>query len=82
MRGQHYFRVDWLRPAARALDPPGHRELTRILASLSQARIIVTHDVHFARALTGRAVFFEKGKISADGPLEEIVRRFSWNAGV
>ena len=63
------------------LDPPGHRELTRILASLSQARIIVTHDVHFARALTGRAVFFEKGRISADGPLEEIVQRFGWDAG-
>ena len=64
------------------LDPPGHRELTRILASLSQARIIVTHDVPFARALTRRAVFFEKGRISADGPLEEIVQRFRWDAGV
>lgn len=63
------------------LDPPGQRSLLQLLQSLPQAKIVVTHDVHFAMALATRAVFFERGKVAADGNPEEIVRRFDWNVG-
>lgn len=60
------------------LDPPGQRNLLLLLQSLPQAKLIVTHDVNFAAALAPRAVFFERGKIRGDGPLENIVRDFGW----
>ena len=60
------------------LDPPGQRSLVELLQRLPQAKLIATHDVPFAMALATRAVFFEKGKVVADGPVEEIVRRFDW----
>ncbi|MEK7407250.1 MAG: ABC transporter ATP-binding protein [Acidobacteriota bacterium] len=60
------------------LDPPGQRELLRVLAGLPQAKIVVTHDTLFARALAGRAVFFERGRLLASGPVEEITQRFGW----
>jgi cobalt/nickel transport system ATP-binding protein len=61
------------------LDPPGQRSLLHLLKKLPQAKLIVTHDVHFAMALASRAVFFEKGKVAGDGSVDEIVRRFDWN---
>ncbi len=61
-----------------SLDPPGQSELLTLLAGLPQAKIIVTHDTHFAAAIAGRAVFFQKGRIVASGPVEEIRRRFGW----
>lgn len=60
------------------LDPPARRALGELLASLSQASILVTHDAGFATLLTEEAVFFEEGRIAARGPVGEIVRRFSW----
>lgn len=60
------------------LDPPGRRELIHTLNSLPQAKIIVTHDVPFARATATRAVFFEKGRIAANGPVAGIARQFDW----
>lgn len=63
------------------LDPPGKRSLVQLLRGLPQAKLIITHDVNFATALATRAVFFEKGKVVADGPVEEIIRRFDWNVG-
>jgi cobalt/nickel transport system ATP-binding protein len=60
------------------LDPPGQRKLLQLLQSLPQAKLLVTHDVTFASALATRAVFFDKGKLVSDGPLEEIVRKFDW----
>ncbi len=62
-----------------SLDPPGQRDLIRLLRGLPQAKVLVTHDVDFARALATRAVFFERGRIAADGPMEEIIRRFDWD---
>jgi cobalt/nickel transport system ATP-binding protein len=61
------------------LDPPGQRELVSILRSLPQAKVLVTHDIHFAQALGARAVFFEKGKIVGAGKVEEVVERFTWD---
>jgi cobalt/nickel transport system ATP-binding protein len=61
------------------LDPPGRNNLVHLLKSLHQAKIIITHDAHFAAALAGRAVFFEKGKLVAEGPVNDVVQRFDWD---
>ncbi len=61
------------------LDPPGRSNLVHLLRALPQAKLIITHDSHFAAALASRAVFFEKGKLVAEGPVDEIVQRFDWN---
>ncbi len=63
------------------LDPPAQRDLAALLRRLPQAKLVVTHDARFARALARRAVFFEKGRIVADGPIDEIVDRFQWVPG-
>jgi cobalt/nickel transport system ATP-binding protein len=61
------------------LDPPGQRALTALLRELPQSKLIVTHDPEFARALAGRAVFFEKGRIAGDGPTERMIDQFQWS---
>lgn len=60
------------------LDPPARVHLIETLRSLPQAKIIVTHDISLARALAQRAVFFEKGRIVAEGPVDDVVRARSW----
>ena len=60
------------------LDPPAQRGLAKLLAGLPQAKLLVTHDVEFARALATRAVFFERGKVAGEGGVDEIIRRFDW----
>lgn len=62
-----------------SLDPPGQRSLIAVLRSLPQSKIIATHDIYFARALASRAVFLQAGELVADGPVEDIIRRFGWN---
>jgi cobalt/nickel transport system ATP-binding protein len=61
------------------LDPPGQSNLVHLLKTLPQAKLIITHDTYFAAALATRAVFFDKGKLVADGLVDEIVQRFHWN---
>lgn len=61
------------------LDPPGRAELAASLAHLPQARIIVTHDAGFARNTATRAVFFERGRIVDEGPVDQIVRKYDWD---
>jgi cobalt/nickel transport system ATP-binding protein len=61
------------------LDPPARNNLIQLLRGLPQAKIIITHDANFAAALASRAVFFERGKIVAEGPVHEIVQRFEWS---
>jgi cobalt/nickel transport system ATP-binding protein len=63
------------------LDPPGQRELLLLLRQLPQAKIIVTHDMHFARALASRAVFFQQGRIVATGNVDTLVSQFNWLTG-
>jgi cobalt/nickel transport system ATP-binding protein len=60
------------------LDPPGQRELVQLLARLPQARIIITHDVQFARRLTQEAAFFQDGVIAARGHVDDIAAHFGW----
>ena len=57
-----------------------HPELLALLRQLPQAKIVVTHDMQFARAIASRAVFFEKGKIAAAGSVDELVSRFHWRS--
>jgi len=61
-----------------SLDPPAQRELLRLLRSLPQSKLVVTHDVALARGLASRAVFFEHGRIAAEGSVDEIAERFNW----
>jgi cobalt/nickel transport system ATP-binding protein len=61
------------------LDPPAERELIKLLRALPQAKLLVTHNVPFARALSPRAVFFDQGHVAADGPIEGIIDRFDWD---
>ncbi len=63
-----------------SLDPPGQRDLIRLLRTLPQSKILVTHDVSFAKALADRAVFFERGRVAGEGTVTEIADRFQWNA--
>lgn len=60
------------------LDPPAQRELLALLVSLPQAKIIVTHDTVFAEALARRAVFFDRGRIVAEGTVAELRQRYGW----
>jgi cobalt/nickel transport system ATP-binding protein len=61
------------------LDPPARQHLTELLASLPQAKVIVTHDVELAGALATRAIFFERGRIAGEGSVDEIASRFNWS---
>jgi cobalt/nickel transport system ATP-binding protein len=63
------------------LDPPSRRALLALLEGLPQTIILVTHDVAFASRLTHRAVFFDRGRIVADGPIETIVQEYRWSLG-
>ncbi len=60
------------------LDPPGTRELAAMLNRQTISKLIVTHDARFALQTTARAVFFERGRILAEGPTPEIIDRFDW----
>jgi cobalt/nickel transport system ATP-binding protein len=60
------------------LDPPARRALADLLRGLPQAKIVVTHNLAFARGLCSRAVFFRGGAIAGEGPLEEVIERFGW----
>ena len=60
------------------LDPPGIRELAAMLNGQAIAKLIITHDARFALQTTTRAVFFEKGRITAEGTTAEIIDRFEW----
>jgi cobalt/nickel transport system ATP-binding protein len=63
-----------------SLDPPAQRELIQVLRKLPQAKILSTHDATFARAVAGRAVFFEKGEIKSSGGVPEVAIRHRWVA--
>ena len=67
----------WTKPAT-YLDPPGKKALVSTLQGLPQAKVLVTHEIAFARALANRAVFFENGQVAAEGSVTEIASRFDW----
>lgn len=63
-----------------SLDPPGRRDLIRLLRGLPQAKILVTHDVEFAASLATRAVFFERGRVIGEGTVDDVACRFNWHS--
>jgi len=62
-----------------SLDPPGQRALLELLRTGPQPKLIATHDVHFAAALSDRAIFLTGGRLIADGKLQDVIERFDWN---
>ncbi|MEO8597871.1 MAG: ABC transporter ATP-binding protein [Candidatus Solibacter sp.] len=61
------------------LDPPGQRALAQLLLELPQAKILITHDMPFARAVCTRAAFFQQGQIVEEGSVEQVARRHDWD---
>jgi len=61
------------------LDPPGQRALAQLLSALPQAKILITHDMQFARAMCSRAAFFRNGVIAEEGSVEQMARRYEWD---
>jgi cobalt/nickel transport system ATP-binding protein len=63
------------------LDPPSRASLTELLRKLPQSKLLVTHDLEFAGTLASRAIFFERGKIAAEGTVPGIASQFRWGTG-
>ncbi|MCB1019589.1 MAG: ABC transporter ATP-binding protein [Acidobacteria bacterium] len=61
------------------LDPPSRQELIDVMRNLPHAQVIVTHDIPLARALATRAVFFQAGRIVAEGSVDELAAQFNWS---
>lgn len=61
------------------LDPPGWRDLATLLQTVPQAKLLITHDTAFARLLASRAVFFQQGRIVAEGAVSQILTDFQWD---
>ena len=58
---------------ANALDPVGKWSLIRLLDDLPATKIIATHDLELVRAICGRTVILNRGKIAADGDTSSIL---------
>lgn len=56
------------------LDPRARRNLIGILQKLPQAKLIATHDLHFAADACERAILLKEGTLYADGKPEELFR--------
>jgi cobalt/nickel transport system ATP-binding protein len=54
------------------LDPAGRRRLIELLKSLTQTRVIATHDLDLALEVCGRVVVMHHGCIEADGSPQSI----------
>ncbi len=54
------------------LDPKARRHLINILAELPVTKIVVTHDLPVAYEMCTRALVLSRGRVVADGPIEEI----------
>lgn len=70
-----------------ALDPELTREILKVIRELAEEKMtmaVVTHEMHFARAISDYAIFMDKGVIAEEGepdelfgnPREERTRKF------
>ena len=59
--------------------PPARRNLAITLQELPQAKIVITHDTQFASLVATRGLFFQSGKIAAQGPVGDLVAKFDWS---
>ena len=60
-----------------ALDPELVGEVLSLMASLAadgMTMIVVTHEISFAREVSTRTLFFDRGLIAEDGPSTEVLR--------
>jgi cobalt/nickel transport system ATP-binding protein len=55
------------------LDPAARRELTHVLDQLDITLVVVTHDLPYANELCTRAVILDRGQVTADGPIGEVL---------
>ncbi|MBN1883023.1 MAG: ABC transporter ATP-binding protein [Deltaproteobacteria bacterium] len=55
------------------LDPEGVFELKRIIRSIEKTKLIVTHDITLAAALTERSVVMSDGMVACDMPTEHLL---------
>jgi len=58
---------------AMALDPEGREAIIALLAGLSQAKIIATHDLDLVLELCDTVAVMDDGRIHATGPAREIL---------
>lgn len=56
------------------LDPPGRRDLARLLFTLPSAQIIATHDLELVDRVCTRVLLLEGGVLAADSPDTTSVR--------
>ena len=57
-----------------SLDPGAKWSLIQLLKELCVTKIIATHDLDLVKSLCNRAVLLDKGRIIADGPMEDILK--------
>ena len=58
-----------------ALDPELTAEVLKVIRELAEQKmtmVIVTHEMAFARRISDRIVFMEKGVVAAEGTPEEV----------
>jgi cobalt/nickel transport system ATP-binding protein len=55
------------------LDPAARRELTEVLGRLAVTVVVVTHDLPYALEVCDRAVILDRGRITADGPVVDVL---------
>jgi len=59
------------------LDPRACHGLVQTINSLKATKLIVTHDLEFARLTTTRTAILHEGRIAADGPTDVILSDLS-----
>jgi cobalt/nickel transport system ATP-binding protein len=55
------------------LDPRGRRELIGLVNGLAVTKLIASHDLEMILQTCGRAVVLDGGKVTADGPVREVL---------
>jgi len=58
---------------ASSLDPRSRRQLIKILKGFEHTKIIASHDLDLILDVCRRCIVIKDGKITADGPVEEIL---------
>lgn len=58
------------------LDLEARRQVCDIVKAFHHTCLIATHDMALARELCDRAIVITDGRVTADGPVEEITRQF------
>jgi len=55
------------------LDPMARHELAVLVERLATTTLIVTHDLVYAARLCERAVVLDRGRVVADGPIDDVL---------